>query len=87
MILIKKAEVFAPGAMGRRDILTGGGKILAIEKSVQAGGLPGEVDVIDRPGTGGDAGLCRRASAFHRRRRRGGLSHPHPGDAAQHEHD
>jgi beta-aspartyl-dipeptidase (metallo-type) len=36
--------------MGRRDILAGGGKILAIEKSVHAGGLPGEVDVIDAQG-------------------------------------
>jgi len=36
--------------MGRRDILAGGGKILAIEKSIHAGGLPGEVDVIDAQG-------------------------------------
>ena len=50
MILIKNAEVFAPGAMGRCDILTGGGKILAIEKSIQAGVLPGEVEVIDAAG-------------------------------------
>lgn len=50
MILIKNAEVFAPGAMGRCDILTGGGKILAIEKSIQAGMLPGEVEVIDAKG-------------------------------------
>jgi len=50
MILIKNAEVFAPGAMGRCDILTGGGKILAIEKSIQAGVLPGEVEVIEAEG-------------------------------------
>ncbi len=50
MILIKNAEVFAPGAMGRCDILTGGGKILAVEKSIQAGVLPGEVEVIDAGG-------------------------------------
>ncbi len=50
MILIKNAEVFAPGAMGRCDILTGGGKILAIEKSIQAGVLPGEVEIIDADG-------------------------------------
>ena len=50
MILIKNAQVFAPAAMGRCDILTGGGKILAIEKSIQAGGLPGEVEVIDAGG-------------------------------------
>ena len=50
MILIKNAEVFAPGPMGRCDILTGGGKILAIEKSIQAGVLPGEVEIIDANG-------------------------------------
>jgi beta-aspartyl-dipeptidase (metallo-type) len=50
MILIKNAEVFAPGAMGRCDILTGGGKILAVVKSIQAGVLPGEVEVIDAAG-------------------------------------
>jgi len=50
MILIRNGEVFGPRAMGRRDILAGGGKILAIEKSVHAGGLPGEVDVIDAQG-------------------------------------
>jgi beta-aspartyl-dipeptidase (metallo-type) len=50
MILIKNTEVFAPGAMGRCDILTGGGKILAVEKSIQAGVLPGEVEVIDAVG-------------------------------------
>ncbi|MFH0997345.1 MAG: beta-aspartyl-peptidase [Pseudomonadota bacterium] len=50
MILIKNAEIFAPGAMGRCDILTGGGKILAIEKSIQAGVLPGEVEIIDAGG-------------------------------------
>lgn len=50
MILIQNGEVFGPRAMGRRDILAGGGKILAIEKSVHAGGLPGEVDVIDAQG-------------------------------------
>ncbi|MCX5880399.1 MAG: beta-aspartyl-peptidase [Deltaproteobacteria bacterium] len=50
MILIKNAEIFAPGEMGRCDILTGGGKILAIEKSIQAGMLPGEVEIIDAGG-------------------------------------
>jgi beta-aspartyl-dipeptidase (metallo-type) len=50
MILIKNAEVFAPGAIGRCDILTGGGKILAVEKSIQAGMLPGEVEIIDAGG-------------------------------------
>ena len=50
MILIKNAEVYAPAAMGRCDILTGGGKILAVEKSIQTGVLPGEVEIIDAGG-------------------------------------
>jgi beta-aspartyl-dipeptidase (metallo-type) len=36
--------------MGRCDILTGGDKILAVEKNINAGGLPGEVEVIDARG-------------------------------------
>ena len=36
--------------MGRCDILTGGGIILAVDKSIQAGVLPGEVEVIDAGG-------------------------------------
>jgi len=36
--------------MGRCDILTGGGKILAVESSINPGGLPGEIDVIDARG-------------------------------------
>jgi len=50
MILIRNGEVFGPRAMGRCDILTGGGKILALEKSIPAAGLPGEVEVIDARG-------------------------------------
>jgi len=40
MILIRNGEVFGPRAMGRCDILTGGAKILAIEKNIHAEGLP-----------------------------------------------
>lgn len=50
MILIRNGDVFGPRAMGRCDILTGGDKILAVEKSINAGGLPGEVEVIDARG-------------------------------------
>ena len=50
MILIRNGEVFGPRAMGRCDILTGGGKILAIEKNIHAEGLPGAVEVIDARG-------------------------------------
>jgi len=61
MILIKNAEIFAPGAMGRCDILTGGGKILVIEKIIQAGGLatvPGFIDGHQHfTGGGGEGGF------------------------------
>jgi len=50
MILIQNGEVFGPRAMGRCDILTGGGKILAVEKGIPAGVLPGAVEVIDARG-------------------------------------
>ncbi|MBI5580469.1 MAG: beta-aspartyl-peptidase [Deltaproteobacteria bacterium] len=50
MILIQNGEVFGPSAMGRCDTLIGGGKILAIEKSIETGTLPGEVEVIDARG-------------------------------------
>ena len=50
MIVIQNGALFSPRALGRCDILIGGGKILAIEKSIQAGMLPGEVDIIDATG-------------------------------------
>ena len=50
MILIKNGELFGPKALGRRDLLAGGQKILAIEEHIDAGMLPGEVDVIDAKG-------------------------------------
>jgi beta-aspartyl-dipeptidase (metallo-type) len=50
MILIRNGEVFSPSAMGRCDILVGGGKILAVAKSIQPGVLPGAVEIIDAQG-------------------------------------
>jgi beta-aspartyl-dipeptidase (metallo-type) len=50
MILIRNGEVFGPRALGRRDVLAGGRKILAVEKRIDPAGLPGEVDVIDAGG-------------------------------------
>jgi beta-aspartyl-dipeptidase (metallo-type) len=50
MIVIRNGDLFSPSALGRCDILIGGGKILAIEKRIQAGMLPGEVDIIDAAG-------------------------------------
>ena len=50
MVLIQNGVLFGPCALGRCDILTGGQKIIAIEKSIQAGMLPGEVEIIDAKG-------------------------------------
>jgi beta-aspartyl-dipeptidase (metallo-type) len=50
MILMQNGELFGPSAMGRCDILIGGSKILAIEKNIQTGVLPGEVETLDATG-------------------------------------
>ncbi|MFZ3048206.1 MAG: beta-aspartyl-peptidase [Desulfatirhabdiaceae bacterium] len=50
MILIKNGELFTPDTRGRCDLLTGGGKILAIESRIDAGVLPGEIEIIDADG-------------------------------------
>ena len=50
MILIRNGEVFGPRALGRRDVLAGGRKILAVEKRIDPAGLPGAVEVIDAGG-------------------------------------
>ncbi len=50
MILLRNGELFGPRARGKNDLLVGGGKILAIEKSIQPGVLPGPVEVIDAEG-------------------------------------
>ncbi|MFV0436256.1 MAG: beta-aspartyl-peptidase [Desulfopila sp.] len=47
MLLVQNGEVFAPEALGKCDILLGGGKILAVESTIDPGTLPGEVQVID----------------------------------------
>jgi beta-aspartyl-dipeptidase (metallo-type) len=47
MKIICNAEVFAPQALGRCDILFGGESILAVEKYIDPGRLPGVVEVID----------------------------------------
>ena len=50
MIVIRNAELFAPEALGRRDLLVGGGRILAIEDTIDPGSLPGKVEVLDAKG-------------------------------------
>ena len=51
MLLIKGAEVYAPEYLGRQDILTGGGKILAVAREIPLSGksLPG-LEVLDAGG-------------------------------------
>lgn len=48
MILIKNAEVFAPEAIGIKDVLLAGGKIIAIEDEITTGSL--DAEVIDAHG-------------------------------------
>jgi beta-aspartyl-dipeptidase (metallo-type) len=36
LILIKGAEVYAPERLGRRDVFIGGGRVLAVEESIEA---------------------------------------------------
>lgn len=50
MILIKNGEVYSPTALGKKDILIGGGEILSIKTTISETTLPGEVEVIDAKG-------------------------------------
>jgi beta-aspartyl-dipeptidase (metallo-type) len=47
MIVIQNAEVFAPQALGKCDILLGGESILAVERHIGPDILPGMVEVLD----------------------------------------
>mgnify|MGYP002438769854 CR=1 FL=1 len=48
-ILIKNAEVFAPEKLGRRDIFIAGGRIVAMEESLEGLSVPG-LETIDACG-------------------------------------
>lgn len=48
MILIKNVEVYGPESLGRKDVLLGGGEILAIEDTLELNTL--DMDVIDGRG-------------------------------------
>lgn len=50
MILIRNAEIFAPEALGKMDILVGGEKILAMGPRLDPDSIPGEVEVLDASG-------------------------------------
>jgi len=47
MLVIKDAEVFAPQPLGKRDVLIGGEKILAIEPEIDPSTLPGDIQILD----------------------------------------
>ncbi|MDR1273088.1 MAG: beta-aspartyl-peptidase [Odoribacteraceae bacterium] len=48
MKLVKNATVYAPGALGTRDVLLGGGKILLVDRDIRVTGLP--IETIDATG-------------------------------------
>lgn len=50
MILIQGGNLFAPQPLGVNDLLIGGDKILAIEKSIDINQLPGAVTCVDARG-------------------------------------
>ena len=50
MILIKNGEVYSPAALGKKDVLMGGGQILSVQPTISRAALPGEVEVIDAKG-------------------------------------
>ncbi len=50
LILLKDGDVYGPDAQGKCDVLLGGGRVLAIEPSLDARQLPGEVLVISALG-------------------------------------
>lgn len=50
MLIVKNAEVFSPEALGQRDLLIGGGGVLAVAADIDPSRLPGEVEVVDARG-------------------------------------
>jgi beta-aspartyl-dipeptidase (metallo-type) len=50
MLLIKNAELHAPEALGKRDILIAGGRIVAIEERIDGSVLPGSLRELDASG-------------------------------------
>src|SRR5690606_8577683 len=49
LTLLRNLELYAPAHLGRRDVLVGGGRVLAIEARLEPHGLPG-CDVVDLHG-------------------------------------
>jgi beta-aspartyl-dipeptidase (metallo-type) len=77
LLLVRNVEVFAPAAIGRRDLLLGGGRILAMQphlrigvdtKVIEGDGAilcPGLVDsLVHLSGGGGEGGFATRTAAL-----------------------
>lgn len=47
MILIQNGDIYTPAALGRGDILIGGGRIIHIAEHIDPTSLPGKIDIID----------------------------------------
>ncbi|TKB26207.1 beta-aspartyl-peptidase [Desulfopila sp. IMCC35006] len=50
MILIQNGDIYTPSALGRGDVLIGGGRILHIAEHIDPASLPGKNDLIDAKG-------------------------------------
>ena len=57
VLVVKNAEVYGPDHIGRRDIMMAGGIIIAIDEHIDAGSLPGDVQVVDAEGLVAAPGL------------------------------
>lgn len=57
VLVVKNAEVYGPEHIGRRDILMAGGIIIAIDKNIDVGTLPCDVQVVDAEGKVAAPGL------------------------------
>lgn len=75
LLLIRDVQVFSPAALGRRDLLLGGGRILAMQPQLRIGLdtqviegkgailCPGLVDsLVHLSGGGGEGGFCTRTA-------------------------
>ena len=50
MILIQNGDIYTPSALGKGDVLIGGGRILHIAEHIEPTNLPGQTEIIDAKG-------------------------------------
>ncbi len=50
MILIQNGDIYTPSALGRGDVLIGGGRILHVAEHIEATNLPGQIELINVKG-------------------------------------